>query len=153
MNTHRKPLMACLLAAAAALMACGNGQRQQARQLLEQARFAQAHGRYDETLRLVDSLRRTCPKAIDERRQALKLHQEASLKQAQELIIHYEAELQQAEREYQRMQELVRTDYRPEYHQADGQSLTMLRQRRDSLQLLYDTQAAKIRYIHRRQKQ
>ena len=151
MRSNNKHL--CLLAVAVCLTACANSEQRQAQELLEQARFAQAHSRYGETLCLVDSLRRTCPKAIEERRAALKLHQEASLLQAQEEAEQLARQLQAADAEYRQMLKAVETGYLPEYQADDANRLTQLRLRRDSLRVRYDTQTAKMEYIRRRQKQ
>ena len=88
--------IAALLAAAA----CSQQPEHQAQALLDEARTALEQNDYQTALTLVDSLSRTYPKAFDQRHEALKLKQEAALKQAQQELAAVDSMLEAVKRAY-----------------------------------------------------
>ena len=140
--------------AAVALMACGSNTQQEAEQLLAQAATHFEQGRYDSALSAIDSLRKVYPNAIDTRRKALALQQSVELKRAQEELAVVDSLLEAVKHDYQYQQQKVEKD-KAELR-ATPEELTMLtrtRMRRDSLQTQFDVLCAKIRYIHKKQKE
>ncbi len=141
--------------AAAALSACNsdNG-KQEAEALLEQASDLFEQGLYDKARHVIDSLRTTYPHVIETRKKALVLYQSIALKQAQNELAVTDILLQQTEAEYAVWEEKLKAGkVTPETEQEAAREITRLRLRRDSLRIQFDTQGAKIRYIHRRQKE
>ena len=132
------------------LMACGNDTQKEAEQLLKQANSMLEQKQYDRALTSLDSLRRLYPNSVDMRRQALKLRQNIELKRSQaeaveglNTLIDYRYQQQKVEKDKQELR-------------ATAEELTMLtrtRMRRDSLQTRFDVLCAKIRYIHKKQKE
>ena len=127
-------LMAVLL-----LAACAQSEEEKAQACLSAIDSLYAQGKYRETLDSVTSLRERFPKAIEARRHALKVWQDASLKMAQAEVAQTDILLQQTIAQipsagslYQRNRLLVR---------------------RDSLQARYDAMCGVVRMIHLRQKQ
>lgn len=96
-----------------------------------------ADGRYQTVLDSISSLRRRCPEAVEQRRQALKIWQEASLKLTQADIARTDSALQAVTRQME--------------------AATTIRERnfigvkRDSLQVRYEALCGTVRVIHRRQ--
>lgn len=68
----------CFALALALFSACADNGKEEARRILTEAQGQYDKGNYKESLRLVDSLRRSHPEAVEERRQALTLYQDAS---------------------------------------------------------------------------
>ena len=97
-----------------------------------------AAGRYTQTLNAIRELRAHHPRAVASRRKALKLWQEASLKEAQTDIAHTDSALQAAEQAYRSA--------------TDFGTKNWLRVRRDSLRTRYETLVGTVHLIHRRQK-
>lgn len=144
-----------IISLTAALMAAcsGNDAQRNAEEMLKQAKFDFEHGRYEMALEAIDSLRKIYPNAVEARRKALALYQNISLKQAQEDLEQTDKLLQEAKREYDIMKREVdkrRAELRatPEELQA----VTLMKMEMDSLQVRFDVQCAKIRYIHKQQK-
>lgn len=122
--------------------------------MLQKARTEYESGRYDEALNTIEQLRHEYPEAIEERREALKLFQKASLKQAQEDLARTDTLLESAKKRYDMLQhELLTGQWLKGDIQKKQQEMTEARRLRDSLQVRFDTQCAKIRYIHRKQKE
>lgn len=141
--------------ATAALSACNsdNG-KQEAEALLEQASGLFEQGQCDKARHIIDSLRTTYPHVVETRKKALVLYQSIALKQAQTELAVTDILLQQAEAEYAAWEgKLEAGKVTPETEREAVREITRLRLRRDSLRIQFDTQAAKIRYIHRRQKE
>lgn len=141
-------------AAVAALASCGDSDRQKAEEMLKQAGYDYEHGRYDMALQTIDSLRKAYPGIVEVRRKALTLYQDISLKKAQEDLEETDRQLQEANTTYEMMRETV--DRKKAALQATAnelQTLTLMRMKRDSLQTRFDVQCAKIKYIHKRQKE
>lgn len=145
-----------LIAVAAVMMAtaCTNSAQREAEKLLETATYDFEHGRYDIAMQSIDSLRKMYPSAIETRKKALALYQRVSLKQAQETLDDTDKKLQTAIKEYERLKATV------DEHKAmltataeELDRLTLKRIERDSLQTQFDVQCAKIKYIHKKQKE
>ena len=139
---------------AAVLVACGDSMEKQAEQMLQQANRQFEQQQYDRALITIDSLRKVFPSAIDARKKALRLQQDVELKRSQEELAVVDSMLQAVKQDYENMQQQV------EQHKAALQAtpeeltlLTMTRVRRDSLQTRFDVLCAKIRYIHKKQKE
>ncbi|MDD6112009.1 MAG: hypothetical protein PUB65_07060 [Prevotellaceae bacterium] len=143
------------LAAALCLASCdGNGSRQKAEALLEEAGQLFSDGDYDRALAKIDSLRKVFPNAIETRKKALTLYQSISLKQAQEDLAHTDSILQELTHDYNYQKAKVDKDR--EMLRATAEELQMLNEtkvRLDSLKVRFDMQCAKIKYIHKKQKE
>jgi tetratricopeptide (TPR) repeat protein len=139
----------------AALMAgCGENKHVEAEALLEQAGSQFEQGKYDEALTTIDSLRKVYPNAIDTRKRALTLQQNIELKRAQEELAVVDSALQAIIHDYEYQRQKVEKD--KQALRATPEELTMLtrtRMRRDSVQTQFDLLCAKIRYIHKKQKE
>ena len=144
-----------LLAAAAVVLAgCQNSAQKQAETLLKQADEAFEKGQYDRAIIKIDSLRELYPSAIDVRTRALKLYQNVELKRAQIHLEAVDSMLQAAKREYDSMKpdvELAKQELRATQEQM--QAYNMTKAKIDSLQVLFDTECAKIKYIRKKQKE
>lgn len=144
-----------IVAGAMMAVACSqNKSEKQAKALLEKAEVEYKTGQYDKALRTIDSLRRTFPEAIKARKEGLKLYQDVALTQAQSDLARTDSMLQAARKEYERVKAEVETAKRelratPE----ELQNVTLLKVRLDSLQVRFDVQCAKIKYIHKKQKE
>ena len=143
------------LAAVMALTSCdGNGSRQKAEALLEEAGQLFNDGDYDRALAKIDSLRKVFPNAIETRKKALTLYQSISLKQAQEDLAHTDSILQELTHDYNYQKAKVDKDR--EMLRATAEELQMLNEtkvRLDSLKVRFDMQCAKIKYIHKKQEE
>jgi len=138
-----------------ALSACKTDpQKQAADALLQEATQQAEQGNYRRAIFLIDSLRHAYPDQVEARRQALTLYQEASLKEAQASLALTDSALQATSREYEQMKREVESHKAANNATADELTrLTRLRMHRDSLQVKFDVECAKIKYIHKRQKQ
>lgn len=129
----------------------GNSMKKEAEELLISAREQFSKGQYKEALATIDSLRKKCPKAIDERKAALRLYQEIELKRAQLNVESADKALLKIEEEYQRMKENVEDLKSKGLATAEQlRSLTLTRVKRDSLKTIFDVECAKIKYINKR---
>lgn len=146
--------LSIILFAVAVLASCGGSAQQKAEELLRQADFDFEHGHYDMALASIDSLRKIYPNAVDVRRRALVLYQNIALKQAQEDLEQTDRLLQVARRDYdyiKREVEKRRSDLNATAEQL--RTMTLTKMKLDSLQVRFDMQCAKIKYIHKRQKE
>lgn len=146
--------LSIILFAAAVLASCGGSAQQKAEELLRQADFDFEHGHYDMALASIDSLRKIYPNAVDVRRRALVLYQNIALKQAQEDLEQTDRLLQVVRRDYdyiKREVEKRRSDLNATAEQL--RTMTLTKMKLDSLQVRFDMQCAKIKYIHKRQKE
>lgn len=146
--------LSIILFAAAVLASCGGSAQQKAEELLRQADFDFEHGHYDMALASIDSLRKIYPNAVDVRRRALVLYQNIALKQAQEDLEQTDRLLQVARHDYdyiKREVEKRRSDLNATAEQL--RTMTLTKMKLDSLQVRFDMQCAKIKYIHKRQKE
>ena len=139
---------------AAMLVACGNGAQEEAEGLLKKANELYEQKAYDKALTALDSLRKVYPGAVDTRKKALKLRQSIELKRSQEELALVDSMLQAVNHDYRYQSQKVEKD--KQELRATAEELTMLtrtRMRRDSLQTRFDVLCAKIRYIHKKQKE
>ena len=135
-------------------MACGDDTQKQAEAMLQRADQLFEQRQYDRALIVIDSLRKVHPNAINTRKQALKLQQSIELKRSQEELAVLDSVLQAVKHDYEYQKQKVEKD-KAELR-ATPEELTMLtktRVHRDSLQTRYDVLCAKIRYIHKKQKE
>ena len=109
---------------------------------------------YQAALSTIDSLRKVYPNAINTRKKALKLYQDIELKKAQQELAVTDSLLQAVNHDYVYQQEKVERDKAA--LRATPEELTMLtltRIKRDSLRTQTEVLGAKIRYIHKKQKE
>ena len=141
--------------AALLLVSCGKNEAQiQAEAMLEKAGVCYEQGQYDEALTVIDSLRKVFPNAIDTRKKALKLYQDIELKKTQQELRITDSLLQAVSHDYAYQQEKVERDKAA--LRATPEELTMFtltRMKRDSLRTQTEVLGAKIRYIHKKQKE
>ena len=139
---------------AVVLTACGDDKQKAAEAMLAKANGQYERGQYDRALITIDSLRKVYPSAIETRKQALRLQQNVELKRSQEELALIDSALQAVKHDYEYQKQKVEKDKRE--LRATPEELTMLtktRVRRDSLQTRFDVLCAKIRYIHKKQKE
>lgn len=144
-----------LFLAAALLAACGPGEEERAAaRMVDRAEAEFAAGQHAKALLTIDSMRHAYPGAIDARKRALKLHQDISLRQAQDDLALTDSALQAVKREYDTLKVKVEADRAAlRATEAELHRLNLTRVRMDSLQVRFDVQCAKIKYIHKRQQQ
>ncbi|MGN0280753.1 MAG: hypothetical protein ACI4B3_00440 [Prevotella sp.] len=151
----KNTLATLALSAIITLASCnGNGSRQTAETLLDEAGQLFSDGDYDKALAKIDSLRKVFPNAIETRKKALTLYQSIALKQAQEDLAHTDSLLQAVTHDYNYQKTKVDKDR--EMLRATAEELQMLNEtkvRLDSLKVRFDMQCAKIKYIHKKQKE
>ena len=146
-----------IMIAATALMAVAcseNKSEKQAEALLEKAEVEYKTGQYDKALRTIDSLRKAFPEAIKARKEGLKLYQNVALTQAQSDLARTDSLLQAVKQEYEQAKsqaEAAKKELRATA--SELQKVTLLKVRLDSLQVQFDVQCAKIKYIHKKQKE
>lgn len=149
-----RPKLLIIPLVAAIMAACGgNSAQKHAEEMLRQACFDYEHGRYDMALEAIDSLRKIYPNAVEVRRKALTLYQNISLKQAQEDLEQTDKLLQEAKSDYEFVKKEVekrRAELRAKPEELE--TVTLMKMKVDSLQVRFDVQCAKIKYIHKRQK-
>lgn len=143
--------MLCVALGMALLLSCGSKEKEEAAVILDAAQEKYESGNYAASLCLIDSLRRSHPEAIEERRKALALYQDASEKMAQKEIASLDLQLQRAQQQLDSLQNAVDAK-RGDNGAATLEQLARQRQERDSLQVAFDTQCAKVRLIRERRK-
>jgi hypothetical protein len=139
---------------AAMLVACSDEKQKAAEQMLQKAGQQFEQKQYDRALITIDSLRKVYPGAIETRKQALILQQNIELKRSQEELAVVDSLLQVVKNDYETLKQKVEKD--KQELRATPEELTMLtktRVRRDSLQTRFEVLCAKIRYIHKKQKE
>ena len=139
---------------AAMLVACSDEKQKAAEQMLQKAGQQFEQKQYDRALITIDSLRKVYPGAIETRKQALILQQNIELKRSQEELAVVDSLLQVVKSDYETLKQQVEKD--KQELKATPEELTMLtktRVRRDSLQTRFEVLCAKIRYIHKKQKE
>ncbi len=139
---------------AAMLVACSDDKQKAAEQMLQKAGQQFEQKQYDRALITIDSLRKVYPGAIETRKQALILQQNIELKRSQEELAVVDSLLQVMKSDYETLKQKVEKD--KQELKATPEELTMLtktRVRRDSLQTRFEVLCAKIRYIHKKQKE
>ncbi len=128
-----------LLAGLVALAACQPSPDEVAQPLMQRIDSLYEHHDYTGTLNAIRQLRADHPKAIESRKRALKIWQEASAKMAQEDIGRTDSALQATLQQISGETNLYRKN--------------MLRARRDSLQIRYDALCGTVRVIKQRQQE
>ena len=91
---------------------------------------------------------------METRKKALKLYQNAALKEAQADLALTDQKMQEAIKEYDIKKKIVdkaKAELKASAEELDA--LTKMKMRLDSLQVRFDTQCAKIKYIHKKQKE
>lgn len=121
----------------ALLFGCAENEEQKAAPLLSTIESLNRQGRYREALDSIMKLRENHPKAIEARKRALVIWQEASLKMAQEDVGKTDAELQVVLQKIEQEKDLYKAN--------------MLRVKRDSLQARYEAMCGVVRMIRMRQ--
>lgn len=146
--------LAIITILAVAISGCGNKNGAAAERLLNEAESQYASGHYGTALRMIDSLRRTYPKEIDVRKRALTLYQNAALRQAQDDLASTDSALQRAQSEYATMEASADSSAASLHTTPEElRTLAQKRKERDSLLTRFDVQCAKIKYIHKKQKE
>lgn len=126
----------------------------EAKQLLREIQTKYEAGNYQHAILSIDSLRHNYPDAVEERREALKIQQEASLKMAQANLAKVDSALQASIRQFDEMKPEVEAHRKAcVATETELQQFNELRARRDSLQGVFNLECAKIKYIHKRQKE
>ena len=136
-------------------VSCGGSDAQQAAEnMLEQAEKYFSEGSYDRAKIAIDSLRKVYPGAVETRKKALKLFQNISLKEAQEDLAVTDSALQAVTLDYKYIKDKVDRDKAELTDTAEElESLTRTKMKLDSLKVRFDMQCAKIKYIHKKQKE
>lgn len=126
----------------------------EAKQLLKEIQADYEAGNYQRVIYSIDSMRHYYPDAVEERREALEFHQEASLKMAQANLAEVDSALQAAIRQFDEMKPQVEAHRKAcTATKEELQQFNELRAYRDSLQGVFNLECAKIKYIHKRQKE
>ena len=136
-------------------VSCGGSDAQQAAEhMLEQAEKYFSEGSYDRAKIAIDSLRKVYPGAVETRKKALKLFQNVSLKEAQEDLAVTDSALQAVTLDYKYIKDKVNRD-KAELRATSEEleTLTRTKMKLDSLKVRFDMQCAKIKYIHKKQKE
>ena len=136
-------------------VSCGGSDAQQAAEnMLEQAEKYFSEGSYDRAKIAIDSLRKVYPGAVETRKKALKLFQNISLKEAQEDLAITDSALQAVTLDYKYIKDKVDRDKAELRATAEElETLTRTKMKLDSLKVRFDMQCAKIKYIHKKQKE
>lgn len=126
------------LAALTLLMAsCQKSEDEKAAPLMNKIDSLYNAGNYQATLNAITQLRANHPKAVESRKKALKIWQDASLKMAQADIARTDSALQATIAQHAAEKDLYKKN--------------MLGVKRDSLQVRYDALCGIVRVIHKRQ--
>ncbi len=121
------------------ICSCTPSEDQKAARLLSQIKTLYKDGCYTEVLDSITALRMQFPKAIESRKEALRIWQDASLKQAQADIAQTDSALQTVLRSIPMESNLYKAN--------------MMRVERDSLKARYEAMCGVVRMIRMRQKQ
>lgn len=127
------------MAAMAILVSCQPSEAEKAQLLMTQIEQLRKEKKYKEVLDSIRSLRAKYPQAVEARRRALTIWQDASLKLTQADIAKTDSALQSVLAEIRQ--------------KASPIIPTRLRIRRDSLQIRYDALCATVRTIYKKQKE
>ena len=125
--------------ALALLTGCAKTDDEKAQAMLAQIDTLYRQGKYSQTLDSITALRDRYPRAVESRRKALAIWQQASLKMAQADVARTDVQLQQVTAQLQTA--------------ADRLTRNRLAVRRDSLKARYDAMCGVVRMIRMRQKQ
>lgn len=122
-----------------ALVACAPTEDEKAQPTLDNIEKLYAEGKYAATLDSITSLRERFPMAVEARKKALKIWQDASLQMAQKDVADTDVKLQEA--------------IRMAENETDRLKRALLGAKRDSLQARYEAMCGVVRMIRMRQKQ
>ncbi len=150
MKTTRT-ILPLLIAAATLTVSCTDKDKSAARQILTEAQAEYDKGNYPRTLSLIDSLRHSHPKAIEERKEALTLFQNASEKMAQAEIQKTDSTIQVLEKEIEEFN--AQAESEKQGGNATAQTLNTLTRKRlrlDSLRARFEAQCATVKVIRQR---
>lgn len=128
-----------LLLLLATLTACEQTADEKAEPLMAEIETLYEQGQYQLVLDSITSLRRQFPEAVEARKRALTLWQEASLKLTQADIARTDSALQVAIRQFNEARTIRERNF--------------IGIRRDSLQIRYDALCGTVRVIHKRQQE
>ena len=147
--------MTICVAAAVVMTACSSNDAQKSAEgMLEKAEKYFSEGSYDRAKIAIDSLRKVYPGAVETRKKALKLFQDISLKEAQEDLALTDSIMQKVGLDYKYIKEKVEKDKAELRATAEElELLTRTKMKYDSLKVRFDMQCAKIKYIHKKQKE
>lgn len=150
-----KKTIVLLFAITVVLVSCGGNDAQKtAEDMLEKAEKYFSEGSYDRAKTAIDSLRKVYPGAVETRKKALKLFQDISLKEAQEDLALTDSIMQKVGLDYKYIKEKVEKDKAELRATAEElELLTRTKMKYDSLKVRFDMQCAKIKYIHKKQKE
>ena len=143
------------VAAAVVMTACSSNDAQKSAEgMLEKAEKYFSEGSYDRAKIAIDSLRKVYPGAVETRKKALRLFQDISLKEAQEDLALTDSIMQKVGLDYKYIKEKVEKDKAELRATAEElELLTRTKMKYDSLKVRFDMQCAKIKYIHKKQKE
>ena len=143
------------VAAAVVMTACSSNDAQKSAEgMLEKAEKYFSEGSYDRAKIAIDSLRKVYPGAVETRKKALKLFQDIALKEAQEDLALTDSIMQKVGLDYKYIKEKVEKDKAELRATAEElELLTRTKMKYDSLKVRFDMQCAKIKYIHKKQKE
>ena len=143
------------VAAAVVMTACSSNDAQKSAEgMLEKAEKYFSEGSYDRAKIAIDSLRKVYPGAVETRKKALKLFQDISLKEAQEDLALTDSIMQKVGLDCKYIKEKVEKDKAELRATAEElELLTRTKMKYDSLKVRFDMQCAKIKYIHKKQKE
>ena len=143
------------VAAAVVMTACSSNDAQKSAEgMLEKAEKYFSEGSYDRAKIAIDSLRKVYPGAVETRKKALKLFQDISLKEAQEDLALTDSIMQKVGLDYKYIKDKVEKDKAELRATAkELELLTRTKMKYDSLKVRFDMQCAKIKYIHKKQKE
>ena len=138
------------IAAVLTMTACSSNDAQRAAEdMLVKAEKYFSEGSYDRAKIAIDSLRKVYPGAVETRKKALKLFQDISLKEAQEDLALTDSIMQKVGLDYKYIKDKVEIRATAE----ELELLTRTKMKYDSLKVRFDMQCAKIKYIHKKQKE
>lgn len=150
----RHTLLTFIAGALLAASCGGNDTQKAADEMYSKAEQLFNEGKYDRAKIAIDSLRKIFPSAVETRRKALSLYQNISLKEAQEDLAITDNLLQQVTHDYNYLRVKVEKDKAELRATPDElEMLTKTKMKLDSLKVRFDMQCAKIKYIHKKQKE
>lgn len=135
----KKSIIPIILSVALTIVACQPSEDEKAAPAMRTIDSLYAAHDYPATLRAISALRRDHPKAIESRKKALKIWQEASLKMTQDDIGKTDSALQATTRQMQAATSLGERN--------------RLKVKVDSLQIRYDALCGTVRVIRKRQQE
>lgn len=145
-------LSAIFLFIALSAVSCKDDPNAGAEELMKEIRSDYEAGRDSACLIAIDTLRAKYPKAIEARKEALVIHQNATLRIAQKDLESTDKQLEAAKARYAELERQV-AKHKAELcaTPAELTALTMQRILRDSLQTRFEVLCGQIRFIHKKQ--